>query len=249
VIVRTLPLLALCLVGCSAARSQAPAADPTALKKDLARALIERHEWAMASRPLIEISRVSPKDPEIWLLLGAAYREQGLYDDAQRAFERSIALRESGEAWAGLGLTRELRGDQDEAALDDLRRAIALQPNSASHHNNLGFAFYVRGRHPEAIAAYQSALALAPTLSRVRNNLGFAFARKGEMGRAESEFQRAGGPAAAQCNLGFFLEQERQLAAACLAYRNAEALDPRLASAREGAGRVCQANRGSLEVP
>ena len=66
-------------------------------------------------------------------------------------------------------------GRMDEG-IDAYRRAIALRPNYAAAHCNLGKAMQETDRFDEAIAAYDRAIALKPDLVEAWNNLGSTLA-------------------------------------------------------------------------
>ena len=67
---------------------------------------------------------------------------------------------------------------KDQGRLDEAiaayNRAIALKPDYAEAHNNLGIALKDQGRLDEAIAAYHRAIALKPDHAEAHNNLGIA---------------------------------------------------------------------------
>ena len=64
-------------------------------------------------------------------------------------------------------------GRRDEAMVE-YRAAIALKPQSAAPHNNLGNALRDLGRRDEAMAEYRAAIALNPKYAAPHNNLGNA---------------------------------------------------------------------------
>src|SRR5262249_43512453 len=141
---RSMPriFLLLLLGGCATSSSDHMGkADPVVLRKQLARSLLAHREWAAAVTPLLEVKAVQPKDPEVHTLLGLSYREQGLYDEGEAEFKTAIALdSKQAEAYAGLGVLRDLRGDTGDAALEDHKKAIALSPERPAFYNNYGFS-------------------------------------------------------------------------------------------------------------
>lgn len=178
--------------------------------------------------------------------MGVALREQGLYDEAEQEFRIAIKVEpRCAAAHAGLGILRDLRGDEGDQAVEDLRRAVALDPRVPAYFNNLGFALYLRDRLTEAVVAYRGGLRLDPGEHRIRNNLGFVYARLGHLHRAKREFEHAGPPAAVANNLGVAAEQARDLDAACDSYRRALALDAELAPARVNRDRLCAAGHAA----
>lgn len=232
--------LALLLAGCATARPQPTPADAVRLRKELARSLVSYGEWVAASRPLLELAALTPRDPEVHALLGDVYREQGLFSQSEREYGLALSLApDDGHALDGLGVLRDTRGDAGDAALQPLRRAAEVEPNCPMHHNNLGFALYVRGRFQDAAAEFSEALRLDPGAALVHNNLAFAYGRLGQLERARREFERAGGAAAAENNLGLLQELAGDAGAACRSYRDAITADGSLKAAFVNAERAC----------
>lgn len=238
--------LALASLGCASssqtergpkARSKA---DTTMLRKQLAFSLAAHREWAAATRPLLELRAQYPDDADVHALLGTVYREQGLFEQAETSYKTAIRLApKSAAAYVGLGILREVRGDAGDDAVGDFQTAIRLRPEEATFHNNLGFALYVRGRYAEAEAAFQKGLRQDPLSRRMRNNLGFVYGKMGQFSRAKREFQHGGREDEVENNLGFVHEQAKDVAAACVHYREALAKNPLLTVAADNAHRAC----------
>jgi Flp pilus assembly protein TadD len=233
-------LILVALFGCAtSSTARSPRADGFALRRDLARGLVLHHEWKGAGGLLIELAATHPRDPELHALLGLVYREQGLWEEAEQEYKTALQLEPRwADAWAGLGVLRDLRGDPGDQAIEDLKKAVALVP-SAPYWNNLGFALYLRGRDTEAIAAYREGLRRDPAARRIRNNLGFAYARLGHLNRAKREFQHGGSDAEVENNLGWALEQGGDRPSACRSYDTAVQLAPALGVAKQNRERVC----------
>jgi tetratricopeptide (TPR) repeat protein len=56
-------------------------------------------------------------------------------------------------------------------ALQDVERAVSLQPRFANPYTHRGIAFFLTGRYAEAQAAFQESLALLPSHQRAREGL------------------------------------------------------------------------------
>ncbi|QCO15920.1 hypothetical protein D3869_12165 [Azospirillum brasilense] len=99
--------------------------------------------------------------------LGKAERPEAAAD----AFARLAALRGTAAAWAAAGAALLAAWRQDEARVA-LRRAAALDPSTAEHWANLGFAGL--GRHAVALAevAFDRALRLSPGMDAARAGRG-----------------------------------------------------------------------------
>jgi predicted O-linked N-acetylglucosamine transferase (SPINDLY family) len=78
-----------------------------------------------------------------------------------------------------------------EEAIAALKRAVAIAPDFALAHNNLGSALQRAGRIDDAIAAYRRALELSPGTPQVHQNLGAALHAEGDADGALAAFARA----------------------------------------------------------
>jgi tetratricopeptide (TPR) repeat protein len=88
------------------------------------------------------------------------------------------------------GVESQRREAWDEAARA-YGQAIAIDPQFAEAHANLGAVLSRLGRYDDAVASYERALAIAPDLQAARINLGLAHFRAGAVGRAVSAFRDA----------------------------------------------------------
>jgi tetratricopeptide (TPR) repeat protein len=104
-----------------------------------------------------------------------------------------------------LGHLAYLRGQLDDAAWL-LTRALAIDPNHARAHNDLGESLRGLGRNEEALPHLQRAIVLEPTLAHAYGNLAatlVALNRPEEALRwAQESLRRATDKAVAHCDLG-----------------------------------------------
>jgi spermidine synthase len=70
-----------------------------------------------------------------------------------------------------------------DAGIALFRQAIAIKPDFAEAHNNLGVALAKRGRQDEAIAHFMQAVAIKPDFAEARNNLDVALRSRPGGGR------------------------------------------------------------------
>jgi tetratricopeptide (TPR) repeat protein len=105
------------------------------------------------------------------------------------------------------------------------RVCVALRPQSAGAHHNLGVALKDQGRLEEAIAAYQQALRLNKDFAAAHYNLGNALRAKGQLDEGIAEYkqalQRNKDFAPAHNNLGTALKAKGMLEEAIAEYREA----------------------------
>jgi tetratricopeptide (TPR) repeat protein len=78
-----------------------------------------------------------------------------------------------------------------DAAIADLRQAVALAPSYAVGHNVLGVALAAKGRLDEAIAAHRKAIKLKKDYSGGHYNLGIVLLAKGRLEEAVAAYREA----------------------------------------------------------
>src|SRR5262249_35304124 len=88
----------------------------------------------------------------------------------------------------GSALNGQGRHKEAEAAY---RKAIRLEPDSATAHNDLGSALSGQGKHKEAEAARREAIRLKPDYAKAHHNLGNALRDRGKFEEAGKSFRRA----------------------------------------------------------
>jgi Flp pilus assembly protein TadD len=222
-----LPVL---LLACAAASKQR---DLARAELAMTRELAARHEWPAVLASVQSLHTHGLRSPETLTLRAAAYREQGMLEDAEADLREALKLdRGYAPAHAALAVVLDLKHAGAEAE-EHHQRAVEIAPGNASYLNDLGFALYARGKYPEAVAALRRATELAPAEPRYRNNLGFAYARTGDFTRAEQQFALAGSSAEKHVNLGFAYETVGNWRQAFDAYSEAVRLDPTSDRARE----------------
>jgi Tfp pilus assembly protein PilF len=81
------------------------------------------------------------------------------------------------------------RGQREDAAAE-YRRAVELDPNNASVHNNLGLALYHQGNADAAITEYRRAIDTNPKFA-LAQQFGQRPPRPGKTDDAVAEYRRA----------------------------------------------------------
>jgi tetratricopeptide (TPR) repeat protein len=80
--------------------------------------------------------------------------------------------------------------EEFDEAIDELRWAIRLDPESSGSHLSLGNAYYFRGRTDEAMKAWRRTAELDPDNIDAHNNMGLILANSGKMEQALEEYER-----------------------------------------------------------
>jgi tetratricopeptide (TPR) repeat protein len=122
--------------------------------------------------------------------LANEFMARGDVDAALPHLEAAARLLPTGRNLDRLGRAF-LRRDDGARAEPPLRQAVALAPDVAAHHTDLGRALMLLGRVDEALAAHARAIALGPTEARAWQWQGEALASAGRIDDALASLDRA----------------------------------------------------------
>jgi len=182
----------------------------------------------------------SPSDAQI-KVLHSLYLS-GKYAEAEKlavAMTKEYAGYQS--AWKMLAVLFRTSGRLHSAEAAN-QKAIALEPNDAEAHSNLGAVLNELGRREEAEASYRKAIVLNPGLANVHYNLGITLQELGRLEEAEASCRQAiaikPGYAEAHSNLGVTLRDLGRLEEAQASYRQAISLKPDYAEANSNLGGI-----------
>jgi tetratricopeptide (TPR) repeat protein len=143
--------------------------------------------------PLLEkgVAQI-PEAGELHLLLGAAYADGKEYLCAAEALRKGLSqVGESATLRYALAQSLDRAGDF-EAALPELERVLALQPNHAEALNYLGYSLADKNQQIErAVEMLKQAVSLQPTNPYFLDSLGWAWFRMGDFERARYYLERS----------------------------------------------------------
>ena len=146
-------------------------------------------------------------------------------------------------AWKVLGAVLAAKGNASQA-LNANQSAVALAPQDASAHSNLGNTLKDLGRLEDAEGSYKEAIALSPTFAEAHINLGATLQEMGRLEEAEASLRQAialtPDYAEAHSNLGATLQEMGRLEEAEASLRQAIALTPDCADAHNNLGITLQ---------
>jgi tetratricopeptide (TPR) repeat protein len=152
-----------------------------------------------------------------------------------------VREQENADALHLLGVLRHQQGDH-AAAVDLMRRAIALRPSVPAFHANLAEAYRALRQFDRAAGSCRMALRLWPDYPEALCNLGLALQGQGRLDEAVGHFRHAlqlrPGFAAGHNGLGTLLRELGKLDEALEHFRQAVEHDPGLATARSNFGQL-----------
>jgi tetratricopeptide (TPR) repeat protein len=172
----------------------------------------------------------------VFLLSGATYARNTVWQSHLSLW--SDVLQKSPHkvrALNNFGLALIDQGDADRAA-DAYEKAIALDPNIAEPHYNMGKVYEKKGLHDKAIEEYKKAVSLRPDFADAFFDLGVAYAAKGMRDEAIMNYKIALGLnpnyAEAHFNLGVNYLSANLMKEARDEFEAALRLDPAMDQAR-----------------
>jgi uncharacterized protein (TIGR02466 family) len=172
------------------------------------------------------------------------YYQNGRFNDAEKlAVFITNEFPKHQFAWKVLGVIFGQTGKNSEAAHAN-QTAVALSPQDAEAHNNLGNTLKELGRLDEAEASLRQAIALKPDYTEAHSNLGATLQELGRLDEAEASFTQAialkPDLAEAHSNLGVTLKELGRLDEAEVSYTQAIALKPDYTEAHSNLGNTLQ---------
>lgn len=135
-----------------------------------------------------------PRNVQAEYNVGLSFEALGKRDQAVQAFENAIA-------WEAESPVKDpepfielahlyLEQNQPEKAEPYLLQSIAILPNVCKAHQELGKAYSLLHRLPEAQAELEKAVALEPATASLRCMLGKVYRQEGMVSKAKAEFDR-----------------------------------------------------------
>lgn len=144
------------------------------------------------SVPYLEETRaVAPSNAELAYVLGMAYIHTRQPDKARETWARSFKVPPDSAAAHLVTARMMVRAEFDEAAEEELKKALAKDPRLPHAHFLLGQTALFRGRLEESVALLQQELALNPGDAMAFYRLGDAYSRQLKWDEAIAALQRS----------------------------------------------------------
>jgi tetratricopeptide (TPR) repeat protein len=122
---------------------------------------------------------------------GCALHQQGRLAEARACYDAVLERDPRHVDALNLAAVTSFQTGWTEQGVELVRRAIALKPDVAASHANLGQALNTLGRHAEAAQALRRALALQPGAPKAHAALGFTLLAMGDAEGALASFDAA----------------------------------------------------------
>jgi tetratricopeptide (TPR) repeat protein len=211
----------------------ARAADPDPWRDRFRRS----HAWHDRGQlhTLIGDPHCARQPPQLLVALGQSYQAAG--GDASGLLRRALLLHPR-DFWLSFELGVCSRKPLEQAGA--FRTALAVRPDAAEAHYNLGVILGGQSELDEAASCYRSAITLRPTHSGAYNNLGLILEKQHHVVEAIACYRQAIASepkyASAHINLGSALQTQGRVSEAVGWYRKGLAIDPNHAAGQNNLG-------------
>ena len=160
---------------------------------DLLRSLDRHGEAASVFTEIIEADQArGDPDWRLYYARGALRESMGLWPLAEQDLQRAMSLNpRSPEVLNYLGYSWVVRGTNLDEALNLIRTALSLRPESGAITDSLGWAHYRLGEYEKAVGYLERAAELEPGLAEIMDHLGDAYWMTGRPLEARFQWQRA----------------------------------------------------------
>jgi tetratricopeptide (TPR) repeat protein len=150
--------------------------------------LLEKHDPKASVESLKKAVKLDPNFAPAFVLLGAAYIQQGDWPEAKSAFESASKLEpQNSEALLGLGVA--LNAQQDfGGAQKCLQHSLELNPGSAEAHYELGKSLWAQKKWQEAEPHASKAIAIKKDFPPSHVLMGNIYLRRRDAASALKEF-------------------------------------------------------------
>lgn len=160
----------------------------------LGRTKYSESQFPQAIEAFAECLKLQPHNPQAENNVGLSYEALGRPDQAVQAFENAIA-------WDTENATKDpgpfielahlyLNRNQPEKAVPYLTQSIDISPKVSKAHEELGRAYSLLHRLPEAQAELEKAVTLEPATASLHCLLGKVYRQESMVPQAQAEFDR-----------------------------------------------------------
>ena len=193
-------------------------------------------------------SKARPATVDRQLALARLSERHGQPGKAEQIYQNVISqVPNETMAHQRLAILAAQRG-QFEVAMKHFENAKRSGEPSANLLGDIGYAYYLQHKLPEAEAHFRQALQADPNDQRARTNLGLVLGEQGRFEESLAEFQQAGDEASAYSNLAFVQSQVGNLRDAEANYHRALKINPKNRNAAEALIQVVAKNK-ALSTP
>ncbi|MGB7844586.1 MAG: tetratricopeptide repeat protein [Candidatus Acidiferrum sp.] len=145
-----------------------------------------------AARKAESFSTEAGDNQVAWLLLGAVYEKQKLFEKAEHEFKKVLDVNpKNAQVLNYYGYMLADRGVRLEEAHDLIQRAVDLDPQNGAYLDSLGWVYFKQNKLDDAEAMLRKAVEHEPHDPTIRSHLGDVLAKQGRVDQAAAEWEKS----------------------------------------------------------
>jgi len=155
--------------------------------------------WKEAEEALNKAEQMSTKTDDkaaVWFLLGDTYQREKMFDQAEAEFRKILESVSPNDPQAAatlnyLGYMNADRGVKLEESLNQIKQALAFEPNNGAYLDSLGWAYFKLGNYDLAEENLTKATVHMGSDPTVQEHLGDLYQKTGRLKLAAAHWERA----------------------------------------------------------
>ncbi|WP_448505928.1 tetratricopeptide repeat protein [Immundisolibacter sp.] len=152
--------------------------------------LFQAGQLSAAESVFRQLLQALPGQPDALHFLGMIAHQSGDSAAAVELIGQAIRAKPSAPMYCNLGIALQAQGELD-AAIENYRKALALNPAHAELHQYLADSLKAQGNLEAAVVSYTRALGLRPDLADAYIGLGNTLHHLNRLGEAEASYRKA----------------------------------------------------------
>jgi tetratricopeptide (TPR) repeat protein len=137
-----------------------------------------------------DCAKKSPRKARVYVNLGSAFFNAGIYDKAQETAQKAIEIDPKfAEAYFTLSTILQKMGDPDKA-IEMAKKSLDIDPKLHQANYFLGGIYFQKGQYEESAEALRRFLKVFPYFPEGHHFLGIVYASQKQFAKGVSEFER-----------------------------------------------------------
>ncbi len=152
----------------------------------------EKKDYESALKAVLEALEYNPEDIELLFQKGVILDKMGKKDECIKVMKYILKLDpDNADALNYIGYTYAEQGINLDLALELLKKAVKIKPNSGYIIDSLGWVYFQKGEYEKAIYYLEKAVRLTPDDPVITEHLGDAYMKKGLYEKALKTYKKA----------------------------------------------------------
>lgn len=152
----------------------------------------ESGSYPEAERALLKALALRPNRERSLMALAAVREKMDDLKGAEEAYRSVISINpDNAAAYNNVGYMYVERGLELQRSLEDIKRAVDLDPDNGYYNDSLGWAYFKLGNFNKALTYLSKAVEYSGDVAQIREHLGDVYNELGRFEAAASQYRKA----------------------------------------------------------